>query len=315
MISGAPESWYIKPMAAPIAPSGEQIEISLEDQQAVVTEVGAGLRTYSAGGREVLVGYPPDQLAPSGRGQLLVPWPNRIRDGVYELDGRRHQLPLNELERGNAIHGLVRWSSWAVVERAAGRVVLAHVLRPQPGYPFSLALNVEYSLLPDGLAVRTQATNVGAETAPYGAGAHPYLSVDTETVDETVLRVPARAVLEADERSIPVGSRSVEGTALDFRKPRPIGSAQLDHCFTDLDRGEDGLARVEAGATTLWSDESYPYLMIFTGDGLPDGARRSLAVEPMTCAPNAFASGDGVVLLEPGESHAAAWGISPRSVG
>jgi aldose 1-epimerase len=310
MISGGPESWYITPMAAPLAPSGEQIEISFEDQKAVVTEVGAGLRTYSAGGREVLDGYPPNELAPSGRGQLLIPWPNRIRDGVYELDGRRHQLPLNELERGNAIHGLVRWSSWAVAERDADRVVLAHVLRPQPGYPFSLALSVEFSLLPGGLTVRTRATNVGAETAPYGAGAHPYLSVDTETVDETVLQAPARAVLEADERSIPVGSTPVEGTALDFRKRRPIGSAQLDHCFTDLDRGKDGLARVEAGATTLWADESYPYLMIFTGDGLPDGARRSLAVEPMTCAPNAFASGDGLVLLEPGESHTAAWGIT-----
>lgn len=315
MISCAPESWYIKPMAVPVAPSGEQIELSFEDQNAVVTEVGAGLRTYSAGGREVLDGYPPDQLAPSGRGQLLIPWPNRIRDGVYELDGRRHQLPLNELERGNAIHGLVRWSSWAVAERAADRVVLAHVLRPQPGYPFSLALSVEYSLLPDGLAVRTQATNVGGDTAPYGAGAHPYLSVDTDGVDEAVLRVPAGTVLQADERAIPIGSGPVEGTEFDFRKPRPIGGTWLDHCFTELDRGEDGRAGVEVGGTTLWADESYPYLMIFTGDGLPDGARRSLAVEPMTCAPNAFASGDGLVLLEPGESHAAAWGISPQSVG
>jgi aldose 1-epimerase len=302
-------------MAAPVAPSGEQIEISFEDQLAVVTEVGAGLRTYVAGGREVLDGYSPDQLAQSGRGQLLIPWPNRIRDGAYELDGRRHQLPLNELERRNAIHGLVRWSGWSVSKRSADRVVLEHLLRPQPGYPFSLALSVEYSLLPDGLTVRTQATNVGGETAPYGAGAHPYLTVDTDTVDEAVLRVPAGAVLEADERSIPVGSRPVEGTELDFRKPRPIGAARLDHCFTELDRGEDGLASVEVGGTTLWADESYPYLMIFTGDGLPDGARRSLAVEPMTSAPNAFASGDGLVLLEPGESHAAAWGITPLSAG
>jgi aldose 1-epimerase len=125
--------------------------------------------------------------------------------------------------------------------------------------------------------------------------------------------VPARAVLEADERGIPVGSRPVEGSELDFRKPRPIGRARLDHCFTDLDRGEDGWARVELDGTTLWADESYPYLMIFTGDGLPDADRRSVAVEPMTCAPNAFSSGDGLILLEPGDSHAAAWGIAITS--
>jgi aldose 1-epimerase len=220
---------------------------------------------------------------------------------------------LNEPERRNAIHGLTRWSSWRVAERSAERVVLEHVLRPQPGYPFSLALGVEYSLSPDGLAVRTEATNVGAEACPYGAGAHPYLAVGAGGVDEAILRVPARAVLEADERGIPVGSGPVEGSELDFRKPRPIGRARLDHCFADLDRDEDGRARVELDGTTLWADESYPYLMIFTGDGLPDADRRSVAVEPMTCAPNAFSSGDGLIRLEPGDSHAAAWGIAITS--
>jgi aldose 1-epimerase len=298
-------------MAARAAPSGEQFELALDDQHAVVTEVGAGLRTYSSGGREVLDGYPPDELAGSGRGQLLIPWPNRIRDGAYELDGRRHQLPLNEPERDNAIHGLVRWSSWSVAERAADRVVLEHVLRPQPGYPFTLELRVEYSLSPEGLEVRTAAANAGSETCPYGVGAHPYLAVDVGGVDEAVLHLPAGAVLEADERGIPHGATFVAHTELDFRKPRPVGPTRLDHCFTDLDRGDDGRVHVVVDRTTLWADENYPYLMIFTGDGLPDADRRSLAVEPMTCAPNAFASGDGLVLLEPGESHAARWGISP----
>ena len=300
-------------MPTPAPPSGDQIELVLGDQEAVVTEVGAGIRTYSAGGRDVLDGYAADELASSGRGQLLIPWPNRIRDGAYELEGRRHQLDLNEPARRNAIHGLVRWSSWSVSERGADRAVLDHVLRPRPGYPFTLELQVEYLLSADGLTVVTSATNAGGETCPYGAGAHPYLTVRGETVDEAVLRVPARSVLEADERGIPVGSGPVEATELDFRDPRPVGPKRLDHCFTDLDRDEDGRVRVAIGETTLWADESYPYLMIFTGDGLPDVERRSLAVEPMTCAPNAFVSGDGLILLEPGESHAAAWGIVPPS--
>ena len=294
-------------------PSGEQFELALGDQHAVVTEVGAGLRAYSAGGREVLDGYPLDALADSGRGQLLIPWPNRIRDGVYRLDGREHQLPLNEPERRNAIHGLVRWSTWTVADRAADRVVLEHVLHPQPGYPFTLELRVEYALSDDGLSVRTTATNVGAESCPYGAGSHPYLAV--AGVDEAVLRLPAGTVLESDERGIPVGASPVDGE-LDFRAAHPVGSVRLDHCFTDLEREEDGLARVELDGTTLWVDESYPYLMVFTGDALPDAERRrSIAVEPMTCAPNAFASGDGLVVLEPGEEHAAAWGITPHAAG
>lgn len=290
-------------------PSGEQFELRFGDQHAVVTEVGAGLRAYSAGGLELLDGYAADELASSGRGQLLLPWPNRIRDGTYRFDGREHRLPLNEPERGNAIHGLVRWAGWTLAERADGRVVLEHVLHPQPGYPFTLGLRVEYSLAAGGLTVRTTATNAGAEPCPYGAGSHPYLAV--QAVDEAVLRVPARTVLESDERGIPVGAQTVAGE-LDFREPRPLGDVRLDHCFTELERSEDGLARVELDGTTLWADESYPYLMIFTGDALPTAERRrSVAVEPMTCAPNAFASGDGLIVLEPGETHAAAWGIAP----
>jgi aldose 1-epimerase len=287
----------------PATPSGEQFELSAGAQRAVVTEVGAGLRTYSAGGRELLDGYPATELASSGRGQLLVPWPNRIRDGQYRLDGHEHRLPLNEPERGNAIHGLVRWSSWAVAGRSAERIALEHVLHPQPGYPFTLELGVEYALGEDGLSVRTTATNAGAEPCPYGAGAHPYLAV--ASVEEAVLGLPAEEVFESDERGIPVGSARVEGE-LDFLTPRPVGAVQLDHCFTALRRDEDGVARVRVDGTTLWADESYPYLMVFTGDALPEGERRrSIAVEPMTCAPN------GLVVLEPGEAHAAAWGIAP----
>jgi aldose 1-epimerase len=291
--------------------SGEQVELAFGEQRAVVVGVGAGLRTYPVGGRPVIDGYGADEVCPSGRGQLLVPWPNRIEDGRYEFGGRSHQLPLDEPERRNAIHGLTRWSAWTVADRGADRVAFEHVLYPRPGYPFSLALRVEYSLSDEGLAVRTEATNVGSDSAPYGAGSHPYLAVDRDVVDEVELRVPAATVLVANERGIPVGSESVADEGLDFREPRAIGSTKLDHCFTDLERDGDGRARVRVGTTTLWADESYPYLMIFTGDGLADVERRSIAVEPMTCAPNAFRSGAGLVQLDPGERHVAGWGISP----
>jgi aldose 1-epimerase len=138
-----------------IAPCGEQIEIALGDQRAVVVEVGGGLRAYSAGGRELIDGYGPDEMCASGRGQVLIPWPNRLEDGCYEFDGRRHQLALNEPEHGNAIHGLVRWANWTAAEREPHRAGMAHVLHPQPGYPFSLGLRVEYTLTDGGLRVRT----------------------------------------------------------------------------------------------------------------------------------------------------------------
>jgi aldose 1-epimerase len=301
-----------------IAPSGEQIEIAAGDQQAVVVEVGGGLRSYSAGGRKLIDGYGADEMSSSGRGQVLIPWPNRLQDGSYEFDGARHQLPLNEPQHHNAIHGLVRWSAWTVSAREPQRVVMEHILFPQPGYPFALRLSIEYALSDRGLRVRTTATNVGTDPCPYGSGAHPYLTVGTATVDRLMLRVPARSVLRSNERGLPVGREAVQDTEYDFRQPRQIGSTTLDHAFTDLVRDADGLARVElrdpdhGTSVSLWVDESYPYLMLFTGDTLPEARRRrSLAVEPMTCPPNAFRTGDALAKLDPGGSLTSTWGIAP----
>ena len=207
--------------------------------------------------------------------------------------------------------------AWTAGEREPHRVVMEHLLHPRPGYPFSLAVAIEYRLSEEGLEVTTTAQNVGREPCPFGGGAHPYLTLGTEVVDSLILRAPGRTVLRSDERGIPVGSESVEGTDYDFRRPRAIGATKLDNGFTDLERDDDGLARVQlrdprgGSELTLWVDESYPYLMLFTGDPLPDVERRSLAVEPMTCPPNAFRTGRDLVRLEPGQSFRGRWGIRP----
>jgi len=129
------------------------------------------------------------------------------------------------------------------------------------------------------------------------------------------LRVPGRTVLRSDERGLPIGREAVEHTEYNFQTPRRIGSTRLDHAFTDLERDEEDLARVElrdldyGTEVSLWVDESYPYLMLFSGDSLPDVGRRSLAVEPMTCPPNAFRIGESLMRLKPGSSFTGTWGI------
>jgi aldose 1-epimerase len=296
-----------------IAPSGKQITIVAKDQQAVVVEVGGGLD------RELLDGYSADEMSSSGRGQVLIPWPNRLEDGSYEFNGRRYQLPLNEPEHHNAIHGLVRWSTWTATEREPHRVVMEHILYPQPGYPFLLGISIEYGLSNSGLQVRTTATNLGTQSCPYGSGAHPYLTLGTATIDGLVLHVPGRTVLRSDERGLPIRREAVEGTDYDFRQSKQIGPIKLDHAFTDLERDADGLARVELRDSnrdtkvSLWVDQTYPYLMLFSGDPLPNLRRRSLAVEPMTCPPNAFRTGDGLIRLEPGASFTGTWGMAGGS--
>jgi aldose 1-epimerase len=298
-----------------MASQGE-LELVAEDQRVVLDEVGGGLRSYSARGREVVDGYPAGEPSTSGRGQVLIPWPNRIEDGSYEFDGQSHQLELTEPENQNAIHGLVRWEPWTVAEHESHRVVIEHELSAPQGYPFTLHVSIEYALALDGLTVRTSATNTGESACPFGSGFHPYFTVGTETVDSAVLHLPADTVLGSDERGLPLAAASVEGTEYDFRRPRPIGSTTFDHAFTELVRDTDGLARVALGGRPgtgleVWVDQAYGYLQIFSGDPLPDVNRRSLAVEPMTCPANAFRTGEGLIRLDPGASFTGAWGISP----
>ncbi len=300
-------------------PSGAQLELTHGDQRVVVVEVGGGLRAYTVDGADVLDGYGAEEICTVGRGQLLIPWPNRLRDGKYEWRGEELQVALTEPPRGNAIHGLVRWSNWTAEQRGADGVVMSLTLHPSEGYPFALSLRIHYELGDNGLAVHTEALNIGREPCPFGAGAHPYLTVGSEMIDSCRLSAPGNTWMETDERMIPTASRPVDGTEYDFRAPRELGATELDTGYGELSRGGDGLALVrleDSGtgrAASLWMDSSYPYVMLFTGDALPDERRRrrGLGVEPMTCAPNAFQTGEGLITLEPGEAFSGSWGIQP----
>jgi aldose 1-epimerase len=301
-----------------VIPSGEQIVLAHGPQRAVVVEVGGGLRSFALGDWEVLDGYAEDERCTGARGQPLIPWPNRLRDGRYGFDGTEHQLALSEPAKHNAIHGLVRWVNWSVADRGDDRVTMRHVLHPQAGWPFALELELAYDLGPGGLRVTTTATNAGDGPCPFGAGWHPYLAVGTDHIDPARLRAPGARHQPVDDQAIPAGdAEPVDGTPFDFREARTIGDTQLDTAYRDLVRDPDGLARVEltgpdGRAVVLWMDAGYRHLMLFTGDSLPeaDRRRRGLGVEPMTCAPNALATGDDLTILAPGDAASAAWGLT-----
>src|SRR6516165_9775732 len=304
---------------AVLPPSGVQHEINRGRHRVVVTEVGATLRTYTFDGVDVIDGFAVGERSPGGRGQVLAPWPNRLQDGRYRFDGQAGQAALDEPERANAIHGLMRWLPWQLVERGDDVVLLACILHPQPGYPWRLELRMQYRLADEGLVVTAEARNLAGGVIPFGIGFHPYLTVGTPTVDTTVLLIPARRRLLTDERGLPTGEAAVDATEFDFTGARPVGEVVLDTGYTGLVRGDDGRARAElhrpggGRSVTLWVDAAFEYLMVFTGDTLgPAERRRSVAVEPMTCPPNAFVSGKSVIRLEAGASWTGSWGVSVR---
>jgi aldose 1-epimerase len=286
---------------------------------AVATEVGGGIRLLTHEGRDLVRRYDADQVRPRFRGSLLVPWPNRVADGRYSFAGEEHQLALTEPERGNALHGLVCWVRFDLLEHGPESVVYRHRLVPQQGYPFELDVTVRHELGDEGLTTEVVTRNVGGRAAPYGVAPHPYLVADGP-LDEWVLRLPASRVLEVTpDRLLPTALSDVDADR-DFRTARPIGRLELDHAFTGLSADPDdpaGRTRVTVagrdgrGVQVTWDGERLPWLQVHTGDlpAEPEETRRGLAVEPMTCAPDAFRSGDGLVVLEPDEEHRASWTV------
>jgi aldose 1-epimerase len=244
-----------------------------------------------------------------------------LSEGQYEFNGIQAQAALDEPERRNAIHGLVRWMPWTLQTLNQNRVSLLRHVHPTPGYPFSLLLELEYHLGRDGLTVTTKATSLEEGPIPFGLGFHPYVSAGPETIDGATLQVPARHTLELDERGLPTGALNpVEGTERDFTTPRPVGPVVLDTAYTTLDRDDRGMVRALLNAAdgvsgaSLWADEAFRYLMVFTGDTVGDvqRRRRAVAIEPMTCPPNALQSGHDLIVLQPGQEWSAQWGIVPR---
>lgn len=301
-----------------VFPSGDQFEISAAGYRAVVTESGAALRVLEHDGRPLVDGFGEDEMAAGGRGQLLMPWPNRIRDGRYRFGGRALQLGLTDPRTGNASHGLARWVAWTVEEHTTNSVSLVYRLMAQTGYPWAVDLHVLYDLSADGLHVTQTATNLSSEPTPYASGAHPYICVGTG-IDDLELTLPATTRVLNDDRLLPVDQEDVAGTALDFTAPRVIGDAVFNDGFGGLVRDDEGLATTvlrdpgSGHGVALWVDGRHHWLMVYSADDSGPLARRSLAVEPMTAPADAFNSGRDLVTLAPGgdegDELSVSWGI------
>jgi aldose 1-epimerase len=294
-----------------LSPTGRQFELAAEGYEACITEVGATLRTLSYDGRPLIVGFAADEPMPVFNGAVLAPWPNRIRDGRYDFGGRSHQLPVSEPDRGTALHGLVAWQPWSVVELNEASVELSTVIYPQRGYPFLVTIGARYTVDRLGLRIDMWARNDGDNEAPYGVSIHPWFVAGSGPLADWVLTLPAHEVLSTDERLLPTGAVPVQGE-LDFRSGRPLADIALDHAFTGIeftDGSATALLRDPSGAGVAieWGSDS-AWVQVCTGDAAgPTVNRRAIAIEPMTCAPDAFRSGDGLIRLAPGQRHGVTW--------
>jgi aldose 1-epimerase len=311
-------------MSLPAA-TGTQYTLSADTPQgratATITEVAAGLREYALNGIDLVEGFAAERVPPMGAGIVLMPWPNRIRDGIWTQDGVRHLLNITEPLLMNAIHGLLAVTAYRLVDRAPESVTLAATVFPQAGYPFQLDTTVTYTLTADGLDVTHTIRNVGGDAAPVAVGTHPYLKIGDVPTADLVLRLAATSHIDVDHRHNPVGTTPVEGTAFDLRAGARVGDLHLDDGFGGVTgatgRGEHSLTAQDGRRVTLWGDENLAYVQVFTPRVFPvrtpTGTEPGLAIaiEPMTAPADAFNSGDGLTWLVPGADWTVRWGIAP----
>lgn len=292
-------------------PNGELIILEAGGYKATVASVGAGLVSLSFQGQDIVLPFPEHELPPAYAGKVLMPWPNRVAGGAYTFAGQRYELPVNEASTGSALHGLALWNAWQVERRSHSEVVLRHLLHGEPGYPFQLALSVRYALdAGRGLQVELEAVNCGTAAAPYGCGSHPYITVGGEDVDNCELSFRAGKVLLTDPKLQPTELLDTAGTDFEFAEARMLASQSLDHAFTDLPKGDWNVTlrnpALKLAAVVEASGTDAPWLQLYSGELR---GRKGLAVEPMTCPPDAFNSGKDLAVLEPDQSHSLAFRV------
>ena len=280
---------------------------------------GASLHGLSYKGADMVTSYSGADNKVGGQGDVLIPFPGRIANGQYTFMTESYQLDKNDKEGPNAIHGFLRQAEWDIAAQTESAVTYTATLSADahPGYPFALEVSLTYALSANGLRVSFEIENTGTTPAPVAAGFHPYFTLGPALIDGDTLHVPFDSYLEFDDALIPTGKvLSVDGTAFDFRTPRPVGEVVLNICYLHPQRGPDGLLRVRLSnherAATVWMDAAYDYAVLYSGDPLPDShRRRSLAIEPMTCGADGFNHADwGLVTLVPGETLTGTWGVS-----
>jgi len=297
---------------------GRLYELEHGNQRAVVAGVSATLLSWQVEGKEMLLTHSPDVVGEGYQGKTIVPWPNRIEDGKYTFEGTEYQVPINEPDRNTALHGLLSFIEWQPVSHRRDSVVLEAQQHPNYGYPFHLVFRIEFSLGRHGLRSELTARNVGDGPAPFGTANHTYIAAASGTIDAMDLRLGASTYYLVDDNLIPTGTAPVAGTEYDFRERRPIGATVMDTAFGDLARDGDGLAvvgftRPGGQDVDLWMDSSYGYIQVYTDDGATGHAPRSgLTVEPVSCAPNSFNTGDGLTVIAPGDEWRGAWGLRAR---
>jgi aldose 1-epimerase len=255
-----------------------------------------------------------ENLLTSFKGSNLYPFPNRIEGGKYSFKEQLLHLNCNFPQENNAIHGLVYDQPFDVISKEDGdfgcTLVLRYIVtKPLPGYPYNNMIEVNYKWNEENQFVcSTKITNLSDDLMPVGHGWHPYFIAGNTKVDELYIQFPSKEILEVNDKGIPTGKKD---EYISFNELKPLGKTNFDSCFLLSSEDKEATILIENKKENIkykiWQENGvhkYNYLQVYTPP-----SRESIAFEPMTCSPNAFNTGEGLIVLAPQERITINWGI------
>jgi len=302
------------------------IELQKNNQHLIIDQLGGGVAEYYIENKkireDIIYGYRDHQeKGASMMGDVLFPFPGRVKDGKYEFAGKNYRLSGVDTKDGQAIHGFAKNSVWEIIKKDQDRVTVEFYIRKdkyqKQGFPFSLKIQLDYQLISDGFSCQTLVENIGDSPAPFGLGFHPYFTLGGGNINSIKLKIKAKKLIEFDRNLIPTGKLIDlnKKNDLDFSYPKTIGEREIDNCYFDLYFNQ-GIATTEISndrgrKIAIWQNRSFPYLQIYSADTIGERhARRGLAIEPQTCTGFAFNKPDfGLKILDPGKKFFGEWGV------
>jgi aldose 1-epimerase len=281
------------------------------DSKAIVSSTGAALLELSIDSKK-LITQTVDSIEIFA-GSVLAPWQNRLAKGEWlDSGGEKRSLAINEQVLGNALHGLVLTSEFAVLEQSSNRVVLGTRIVATDGYPFNVDIEISYEINELGFSCEFSATNASESAAPFVIGFHPYFTIGDP--EGATLKIPAQSYYPQDANKIPLAKASVVGTSFDFRSTKELAGVSLDDYFTDLETTKGEV--ISSLKTADWSMQlsqsaNLRHLVVYLKDNYESEGNlaTAIAIEPASGPANALNSKEDLTLIEPAGSLRGYWRV------
>ena len=249
-------------------------------------------------GIQVLADFDASTYENNYASSIQFPFVNRIKDGKYTFNNSKYKLNCNEVDKNNALHGLVYNKTFVCTKKALTLHYASVTLQykdngKHQGFPFKFNIELTYTLNKKGIILSVNIANKDKKTFPFSVGWHPYFY--SKNLDNSTLNFSSNKKYVFDNQQIISGT-----TDLNIEMPFQLKAVTLDDCYPLKTNEIDFLTPEYSFNIASTSKENF--LQLYTPE-----VRNVIAIEPMTGAVDNFNNKIGLQTLQPNETYNMKW--------